>query len=108
MRIAEENRPRERASHLWPRWAILSRPIILNTYDNRPSETMKRMSVLMAVAFVDMIGLMLVLPLLPLDALHLHADATTIGFLTAAFAVAQLVDSPESGGGSRRARGGPA
>ena len=27
---------RERASHLWPRWAILSRPIILYTYDNRP------------------------------------------------------------------------
>src|SRR5204862_2012053 len=55
---------------------------------------MKRMSVLMAVAFVDMIGLMLVLPLLPLYALHLHADATTIGFLTAAFPVAQLVASP--------------
>jgi len=55
---------------------------------------MKRMSVLMAVAFVDMIGLMLVLPLLPLYALRLHADATTIGFLTAAFPVAQLVASP--------------
>ena len=55
---------------------------------------MKRMSVLMAVAFVDMIGLMLVLPLLPLYALRLHADATTIGFLTAAFPVAQLMASP--------------
>jgi multidrug resistance protein len=55
---------------------------------------MKRMSVLMAVAFVDMIGLMLVLPLLPLYALHLHADATTIGFLTASFPVAQLLASP--------------
>src|SRR5256886_8674952 len=55
---------------------------------------MKRMSVLMAVAFVDMIGLMLVLPLLPLYALHLHASATTIGFLTASFPVAQLVASP--------------
>jgi multidrug resistance protein len=55
---------------------------------------MKRMSVLMAVAFVDMIGLMLVLPLLPLYALHLHADATTIGFLMASFPVAQLLASP--------------
>src|SRR5947208_11900063 len=55
---------------------------------------MKRMSVLMAVAFVDMIGLMLVLPLLPLYALHLHASATTIGFLTASFPVAQLLASP--------------
>jgi len=55
---------------------------------------MKRMAVLMAVAFVDMIGLMLVLPLLPLYALHLQADATTIGFLTASFPVAQLLASP--------------
>src|SRR3989440_8606708 len=54
---------------------------------------MRRMAVLMAVAFVDMIGLMLVLPLLPLYALHLHASATTIGFLTAAFPVAQLLAS---------------
>src|SRR5213082_1207175 len=55
---------------------------------------MRRMAVLIAVAFVDMIGLMLVLPLLPLYALHLHASATTIGFLTAAFPVAQLLASP--------------
>ena len=55
---------------------------------------MKRMSVLMAVAFVDMIGLMLVLPLLPLYAKDLHADAITIGFLTASFPVAQLMASP--------------
>src|SRR5437763_12980379 len=55
---------------------------------------MKRMSVLMAVAFVDMIGLTLVLPLLALYALHLHASPTTIGFLTASFPVAQLVASP--------------
>jgi len=55
---------------------------------------MKRMSVLMAVAFVDMIGLMLVLPLLPLYAKNLQADPITIGFLTASFPVAQLMASP--------------
>jgi len=55
---------------------------------------MKRMSVLMAVAFVDMIGLMMVLPLLPLYAVRLHADPSTIGFLTAAFPIAQLASSP--------------
>src|SRR5438067_8622593 len=55
---------------------------------------MKRMSVLMAVAFVDMIGLTLVLPLLALYALKMQADATTIGFLTASFPVAQLIASP--------------
>src|SRR3989449_11516694 len=55
---------------------------------------MTRMGILMAVAFVDMIGLTLVLPLLALYALHLHASPTTIGFLTASFPVAQLVASP--------------
>src|SRR5207302_4860175 len=58
------------------------------------SQTMTRMGILMAVAFVDMIGLTLVLPLLALYALHLHASPTTIGFLTASFPVAQLVASP--------------
>src|SRR2546422_5306978 len=55
---------------------------------------MKRMSVLVGVAFVDMIGLTLVLPLLALYALHLHASPTTIGLMTASFPVAQLVASP--------------
>ena len=55
---------------------------------------MKRMSVLMAVAFVDMIGLMMIVPLLPLYALRLHADPATIGFLSASFPVAQLASSP--------------
>jgi multidrug resistance protein len=55
---------------------------------------MKRLSVLMAVAFVDMIGLMMVIPLLPLYALRLHADASTIGVLSASFPVAQLAASP--------------
>ncbi|HVH09078.1 MAG TPA: MFS transporter, partial [Gemmatimonadales bacterium] len=55
---------------------------------------MTRLSLLMAVAFVDMIGLTLVLPLLALYALKLHASATTVGMLTASFPVAQLVASP--------------
>jgi len=54
----------------------------------------KRISTLMAVAFVDMIGLMMVFPLLPLYALRLHAQPSTIGFLSAAFPVAQLAASP--------------
>jgi MFS family permease len=55
---------------------------------------MKRMSVLMAVAFVDMIGLMMVIPLLPLYAKRLDASASLIGVLTASFPVAQLASSP--------------
>lgn len=55
---------------------------------------MKRMSVLMAVAFVDMIGLMMVVPLLPLYAQRLHASASLIGVLAASFPIAQLASSP--------------
>jgi len=55
---------------------------------------MKRMWVLMAVCFVDMIGLMIVFPLMPLYAHRLHATPSLIGFLAASFPVAQLAASP--------------
>jgi multidrug resistance protein len=54
----------------------------------------KRLAVLMAVCFVDMLGLMLVAPLMPFYALRLHAPEWLVGPLIAAFAVAQLVSSP--------------
>ncbi|HVH68457.1 MAG TPA: MFS transporter [Gemmatimonadales bacterium] len=55
---------------------------------------MKRMSVLMAVAFVDMIGLMMVIPLLPLYAQRMQASPSVIGVLAASFPIAQLASSP--------------
>lgn len=55
---------------------------------------MKRLGALLAVAFVDMIGLMMILPLLPLYAQSLGAAPLAIGLLTAAFPVAQLASSP--------------
>jgi multidrug resistance protein len=55
---------------------------------------MKRLAVLMAVAFVDMMGLMIIWPLLPLYAKNMGATATVIGLLAASFPVAQLVSSP--------------
>ena len=55
---------------------------------------MKRLSVLMAVAFVDMMGLMIIWPLLPLYAKNLGASATVVGLLAASFPIAQLVSSP--------------
>jgi multidrug resistance protein len=55
---------------------------------------MKRLTALMAVAFVDMIGLMMVVPVLPLYAQSMNADPTTIGLLAASFPVAQLASSP--------------
>jgi MFS family permease len=55
---------------------------------------MKRLAVLMAVCFVDMLGLMLVAPLMPFYALRLHSPEWMVGPLIAAFAVAQLISSP--------------
>jgi multidrug resistance protein len=54
----------------------------------------RRLAVLIAVNFVDMIGFMIVLPLLPFYALKLQASAETIGRLIAAFSVAQLLAAP--------------
>ena len=51
----------------------------------------RRLAVLIAVNFVDMIGFMIVLPLLPFYALKLHATPETIGRLIASFSIAQLL-----------------
>ena len=55
---------------------------------------MKRLSVLLAVAFVDMMGLMIVVPQLPFYAQRFGASPSIIGLLVAAFPVAQLAASP--------------
>ena len=55
---------------------------------------MKRISVLMTTAFVDMIGFAIVFPLLPLYALRFDADPWMIGWLIAAFSVMQLTAAP--------------
>lgn len=54
----------------------------------------KKLSVLIAVAFVDMIGLMIVIPLLPFVATDLGASPVVIGRLIAAFSIAQLLSAP--------------
>jgi multidrug resistance protein len=55
---------------------------------------LRRLSVLIAVNFVDMIGFMIVLPLLPFYALKLNASPETIGAMIASFSIAQLVSAP--------------
>jgi MFS family permease len=54
----------------------------------------KRLAVLMAVCFVDMLGLMLVAPLMPFYATRMHAPEWLVGPLISSFAVAQLASSP--------------
>jgi multidrug resistance protein len=48
----------------------------------------------MITAFVDMLGLIIIYPLLPFYAEDLGADAAIVGALIAAFSVAQLVAAP--------------
>src|ERR671913_635022 len=54
----------------------------------------RRLAVLIGVNFVDMIGFMIVLPLLPFYALKLHATPETIGQLIASYSIAQLIAAP--------------
>lgn len=57
-------------------------------------QTWKRLGVLMATVFVDMLGFFVVLPLLPFYAERLGADPFIIGALVATFAFAQLTTAP--------------
>ncbi len=54
----------------------------------------RRLAVLIGVNFVDMIGFMIVLPLLPFYALKLNASPEMVGQLIASYSIAQLVAAP--------------
>lgn len=54
----------------------------------------RQLFVLIAVAFIDMIGFMLVLPVLPFYALRLNASPVQVGWIFAAFSIAQLISAP--------------
>src|SRR5690349_3623198 len=55
---------------------------------------MPRLLVLFVTAFVDMVGLAMIVPLLPFYAAELGASATVVGLLVSAFSVAQLAVAP--------------
>ncbi len=55
---------------------------------------LRRLSVLIATCFVDMIGFAIVFPLLPFYALRLDATPLDVGLITSAFSVAQLASAP--------------
>ena len=54
----------------------------------------RKLVILYVVAFVDMIGSVMILPLLPFYATDLGASATIVGLLVAAFSLAQLLCAP--------------
>jgi MFS family permease len=53
-----------------------------------------RLWALMATVFVDMVGFLIVLPLLPFYATRLGASAFLVGAMVSAFAIAQLATAP--------------
>src|ERR1051325_12247812 len=55
---------------------------------------MARLLVLFVTAFVDMVGLTMIIPLLPFYATELGASATWVGVLVSSFSVAQLAVAP--------------
>lgn len=55
---------------------------------------MGKLAVLMVTAFVDMVGLLMIIPLLPFYAKALGANGFVVGLLVSAFSVAQLAMSP--------------
>jgi len=56
-----------------------------------------KLTVLMITAFVDMLGLAMIIPLLPFYATKMGASATIVGVLIAAFSIAQLASAPAWG-----------
>ncbi|MEX0691903.1 MAG: MFS transporter [Gemmatimonadales bacterium] len=56
--------------------------------------SVKKLSVLIGIAFVDMIGFAMIFPLLPFYALRLEASPATIGWMIASFSIAQMASSP--------------
>ena len=61
-----------------------------------------KLLVLFVTAFVDMVGLAMIVPLLPFYATEFGASATTVGLLVSAFSFAQLVVAPAWGRASDR------
>jgi multidrug resistance protein len=53
-----------------------------------------KLVVLMITAFIDMLGLLMILPLLPFYAKNLGAGGFIVGLLVSAFSLAQLVSAP--------------
>jgi multidrug resistance protein len=56
-----------------------------------------KMLALVVIAFVDMLGVVMIVPLLPFYATRLGASGTVVGALVAAFSVAQLLSAPAWG-----------
>src|SRR5918996_5273609 len=53
-----------------------------------------KLAVLMVTAFMDMIGVLMIVPLLPFYAKHMGAGGFVVGMLVSSFSIAQLLMAP--------------
>ncbi len=59
-----------------------------------PQNATRKLVILMVSAFIDMLGMLMILPLLPFYAERLGAGGLIVGLLVASFSVAQLLSAP--------------
>jgi MFS family permease len=57
-------------------------------------DDLRRLGVLIAINFVDMVGFAIILPLLPFYAMRLDGSPLMVGVITSVFSVAQLLSAP--------------
>src|SRR3569832_1919709 len=66
----------------------------MGTTGTSGSESRGKLWILMITAFIDMAGLLMVIPLLPFYAKTLGAGGLVVGVLVSSFSVAQLISAP--------------
>lgn len=60
----------------------------------REATAFSKLAVLMVTAFIDMLGMLMIIPLLPFYAQDLGAGGFVVGLLVSSFSVAQLMSAP--------------
>src|SRR3954471_713929 len=61
---------------------------------NKKSTDMGKLVVLMITAFIDMVGTLMIIPLMPFYAKQFGANGLVVGLLVSSFSVAQLLSAP--------------
>lgn len=72
----------------------MTTPLGTPASDEPEKSAFGKLAVLMITAFIDMLGLLMILPLLPFYAKTLGGGGLVVGLLVSAFSLAQLVSAP--------------
>src|SRR5438045_2756019 len=59
-----------------------------------PGTPISKLVVLMVTAFMDMVGVLMIVPLMPFYAKHMGAGGFVVGLLVSSFSIAQLLMAP--------------